>query len=131
MDTAADPRMRAVVLDTGAPRPAAHAPGRTTRAVLGAAIAAALLAGAITAGSWSIMTAVRGGTPADQPPPLWYPTSDADATGDRRATVPRSTPTRNPLSVPVRPRRSAGAVPSGSRSGGGQSGPSSTVSPTG
>jgi uncharacterized membrane protein YgcG len=74
METTADARQRPVVLDTGALSPAVRRRGRLARVVLGAAVAALLSAGAIAAGSWSIVTAARGDAAAEQPAPLWYPT---------------------------------------------------------
>jgi hypothetical protein len=81
--------MRPVVLDTGALHCATGRHGQTARAVLGAAIATVLAAGAIAAGGWSLMTAAHGGTPANQPSPLWYPTPPPLDTGhDQDAAQP-------------------------------------------
>ena len=87
----ADVRNRPVVLDTGALTPATHVRGRAARAVLGVAIATVLAAGAIGAGSWSIITAARGNPPANQPAPLWYPTpqhADREGATESRTTTP-------------------------------------------
>jgi hypothetical protein len=77
-----DVRMRPVVLDTGPRRGTTAWQGQAARVVLGVAIATVLAAGAIAAGGWSLMTAAVGGTPANQPSPLWYPTPlPSDASG--------------------------------------------------
>ena len=76
MQSTADARQRPVVLDTGELRPAVERRGRVARAVLDVVVAVLLGAGAIAAGGWSIMTAVRGDPGAGQPAPLWYPTPE-------------------------------------------------------
>jgi hypothetical protein len=93
--TDVDVRMRPVVLDTGALRGTTRRRGQAARAVLGVAIASMLAAGAIAAGSWSIMTAAAGGTPANQPSPLWYPTPlplDAGSGQDTTEPAPTAPP---------------------------------------
>src|SRR5918994_2129244 len=73
-DASLDHRMRPVVLDTGA----------------------------IAAGSWSILTATQGGTPASRPSPLWYPTPPpADgADGHDPAGPAPAPPASSPVSAP-------------------------------
>ncbi|HEY7273395.1 MAG TPA: hypothetical protein VH502_11735, partial [Actinoplanes sp.] len=77
--TGTDARMRPVVLESGMIRSAAGRQAQAARGVLGVAIATVLAAGAIAAGSWSIVTAAQGSTPPDQPSPLWYPTPQPPA----------------------------------------------------
>jgi hypothetical protein len=98
----ADLRRRPVVLAAGTLEPGTRGRSRAARAILNATIAALLAAAAVAAGGWSVMTAARGGTPASERPPLWYPTPlPADASDGRSTAEPRpaTTPTN---SVPPR-----------------------------
>jgi hypothetical protein len=79
MRTDVDVRMRPVVLESGVLRTATARQSQAARGVLGVAIATVLAAGAIAAGSWSIVTATQGSRPPDQPSPLWYPTPQPPA----------------------------------------------------
>jgi hypothetical protein len=115
-----DVRMRPVVLDTGALRRATRKRGQAARAVLGVAIATVLAAGAVAAGSWSIMTAAAGGTPANEPASLWYATPPPPDAGDSRgATEPSPVaPPPNRIIVPGPARQSlAGRGPGASATG--------------
>jgi hypothetical protein len=113
METAADVRQRPVVLDTGELSLVVRRRGRLARAVPGAAVAALLSAGAIAAGSWSIVTAARGDAAAEQPAPLWYPTPppvravEADPAPHTKPVI-RPTPAGRTTSVTPRSTHAAG-----------------------
>jgi hypothetical protein len=84
-----DLRQRRVVLDTGELGPAVRRRGRKIRAVRDMAVAVVIGAGAIVAGGWSVLTAASATVPADQPAPLWYPTSPPAAATAPASTAPR------------------------------------------
>jgi hypothetical protein len=118
METAADVRQRPVVLDTGELSLVVRRRGRLARAVLGAAVAAVLSAGAITAGGWSIVTAARGNAADEQPAPLWYPTPPPvqDVDGGRAPHIKpviKATPAAHTISAT---RRSSSIVRRGGSS---------------